>query len=105
MIECNLQCSEMNRFCGQQTLQGDASPNPSLSLLNGLGVFVSGVLGALYALARKETIASEATIDSESKFWFSFSFRKRIRVLFNYMSFPITKFHSRHHFFHSSVCV
>ncbi|GFZ07996.1 MAR binding filament-like protein 1 [Actinidia rufa] len=48
-------------------LQGDASPNPSLSLLNGLGVFGSGVLGALYALARKEKIASEAMIDSMTK--------------------------------------
>ncbi|XP_057473360.1 MAR-binding filament-like protein 1-1 [Actinidia eriantha] len=51
----------------EQTLQGDASPNPSFPLLNGLGVFGSGVLGVLYALARKEEIASEAMIDSMTK--------------------------------------
>ena len=73
MVEFNLQCSEINHFCGQQTLQGDASPNPSFPLLNGLGVFGSGVLGVLYALARKEKIASEAMINSVSKFLLSFA--------------------------------
>ncbi|GMP34813.1 hypothetical protein CsSME_00007531 [Camellia sinensis var. sinensis] len=54
----------MNNFCGQQTLHGDASPNPLLFLLNGLGIFSSGLLGALYAFAMKEKIANEAIIES-----------------------------------------
>ena len=66
-----LECSEMNNFCGQQTLQGDASPNPLLFLLNGLGIFSSGLLGALYAFAMKEKIANEAIIESVSNVWFS----------------------------------
>ncbi|KAF2583527.1 hypothetical protein F2Q68_00003039 [Brassica cretica] len=41
-----------------------SSPNTFLSLLNGLGIFSSGVLGALYALARKDTKAAEETIES-----------------------------------------
>ncbi|KAI8019070.1 MAR-binding filament-like protein 1-1 [Camellia lanceoleosa] len=48
----------------EQTLQGDASPNPFLFLLNGLGIFSSGLLGALYAFAMKEKIANEAIIES-----------------------------------------
>ncbi|KAI5660574.1 hypothetical protein M9H77_29367 [Catharanthus roseus] len=43
---------------------GQASKNSFLSLLNGLGIFGSGVLGALYALSRKEKATSEATIES-----------------------------------------
>uniref|UniRef100_A0A1J3FJ00 MAR-binding filament-like protein 1 n=1 Tax=Noccaea caerulescens TaxID=107243 RepID=A0A1J3FJ00_NOCCA len=39
-------------------------PNPFLSLLNGLGIFSAGVLGALYALARKDTTVAEETIES-----------------------------------------
>ncbi|KAJ8553378.1 hypothetical protein K7X08_024056 [Anisodus acutangulus] len=46
----------------EQTIQG-SSGNP-LSLLNGLGIFGSGVLGSLYALARKEKAVSDATIES-----------------------------------------
>ncbi|KAK4349962.1 hypothetical protein RND71_029275 [Anisodus tanguticus] len=46
----------------EQTIQG-SSGNP-LSLLNGLGVFGSGVVGSLYALARKEKAVSDATIES-----------------------------------------
>ncbi|KAL7222226.1 hypothetical protein ACSBR1_024025 [Camellia fascicularis] len=48
----------------EQTLQGDASPNPFLFLLNGLGIFSSGLLGALYAFAMKEKIANEAIMES-----------------------------------------
>lgn len=60
----------MNSFCGQETVQG-ASQNPFLSLLNGLGIFSTGVLGAFYALARKEKMASEATIESVNNILFS----------------------------------
>lgn len=35
-----------------------------MSLLNGLGIFSAGVLGALYALARKDTKTALETIDS-----------------------------------------
>jgi hypothetical protein len=42
------------------------SPNPFLALLNGLGIFSAGVLGALYALARQDTKAAEETIESVS---------------------------------------
>lgn len=51
--------------CNQQTIQGNAE-NPFFSLLNGLGVFGSGVLGSLYALARNEKALSDATIESVS---------------------------------------
>ncbi|MCE2056026.1 MAR-binding filament-like protein 1 [Datura stramonium] len=47
----------------EQTIQGSAG-NPFLSLLNGLGVFGSAVLGSLYALARKEKAVSDETIES-----------------------------------------
>ncbi|KAA8541822.1 hypothetical protein F0562_022974 [Nyssa sinensis] len=47
----------------EQSAQGDASPNPFVSLLNGLGIFSSCMLGALYALAQKEKIATEAAIE------------------------------------------
>ncbi|XP_015867227.3 MAR-binding filament-like protein 1-1 isoform X2 [Ziziphus jujuba] len=42
----------------------DTPPNSPLSLLNGLGIFSSGVLGAFYALAQKEKTATNATIES-----------------------------------------
>ncbi|XP_058226854.1 MAR-binding filament-like protein 1-1 isoform X2 [Rhododendron vialii] len=48
----------------KQILQGDASPNSFLSLLNGFGIFSSVLLGALYVLTRKEQIATEAIIES-----------------------------------------
>ncbi|KAG5537661.1 hypothetical protein RHGRI_024942 [Rhododendron griersonianum] len=48
----------------EQILQGDASPNSFLSLLNGFGIFSSVLLGALYVLTRKEQIATEAIIES-----------------------------------------
>ncbi|KAF3633103.1 MAR-binding filament-like protein 1-1 [Capsicum annuum] len=47
----------------EQTIQGSAG-NPFLSLLNGLGVVGSGVLGSLYALGRNEKAVSDATIES-----------------------------------------
>ncbi|CAN4086785.1 unnamed protein product [Withania somnifera] len=47
----------------EQTIQGSAG-NPFLSLLNGLGVVGSGVLGSLYALARNEKAVSDATVES-----------------------------------------
>ncbi|KAK6795845.1 hypothetical protein RDI58_009300 [Solanum bulbocastanum] len=49
--------------CNQQTIQGSAG-NPFISLLNGLGVVGSGVLGSLYALARNEKAVSDATTES-----------------------------------------
>ncbi|KAA8540427.1 hypothetical protein F0562_024654 [Nyssa sinensis] len=48
----------------EQAVRGDESPNPIPFLLNGLGIFSSGVLGALYALARKEKIVTEAAVES-----------------------------------------
>ncbi|KAK2984874.1 hypothetical protein RJ640_008639 [Escallonia rubra] len=48
----------------EQTTEGDASPNPFLSLLNGLGIFSSGVLGAFYALVQKEKATIEAVVES-----------------------------------------
>ncbi|XP_049356069.1 MAR-binding filament-like protein 1 [Solanum verrucosum] len=47
----------------EQTIQGSAGI-PFVSLLNGLGVVGSGVLGSLYALARNEKAVSDATIES-----------------------------------------
>ena len=52
-------------FC-QQKHQGDASHNPFVSLLSGLGILGSGVLGALYMLSLKEKATSEAAIESVS---------------------------------------
>lgn len=57
---------------GQQALQEDSPPNPFLSLLNGLGIFASGVLGSLYALDQKEKAASQTTIESVS-YWYNFT--------------------------------
>lgn len=48
----------------EQTLQRVTSPTSFLSLLNGLGIFSSVLLGALYALTRKEKVAAEAIIKS-----------------------------------------
>ncbi|KAH7866065.1 hypothetical protein Vadar_015065 [Vaccinium darrowii] len=48
----------------EQTLQRVTSPTSFLSLLNGLGIFSSVLLGALYALTRKEKVAAEAEIKS-----------------------------------------
>ncbi|XP_022714933.1 MAR-binding filament-like protein 1-1 isoform X1 [Durio zibethinus] len=43
--------------------QGDSPSNPFLSLLNGLGVFGAGVLGAFYALVWKEKKAADETLE------------------------------------------
>ncbi|KAK1362955.1 MAR-binding filament-like protein 1-1 [Heracleum sosnowskyi] len=48
----------------KQSNQGNASPNPFLSLLNGIGIFGSSVFGVLYALAQKEKDGTEATMES-----------------------------------------
>nr|XP_027126077.1 MAR-binding filament-like protein 1-1 [Coffea arabica] len=48
----------------EQKHQGDASHNPFVSLLSGLGILGSGVLGALYMLSLKEKATSEAAIES-----------------------------------------
>ncbi|XP_047158579.1 MAR-binding filament-like protein 1-1 [Vigna umbellata] len=40
--------------------------NSFLSLLNGIGIFSSGVLGALYTLSQKEKAAADATIETMS---------------------------------------
>ncbi|KAI9401855.1 hypothetical protein POPTR_001G179600v4 [Populus trichocarpa] len=45
-------------------IQRYTPPNPFLSLLNGLGIFGTGVLGALYALAQKEKKATDKTVES-----------------------------------------
>ncbi|XWS16373.1 hypothetical protein CRYUN_Cryun34aG0081500 [Craigia yunnanensis] len=59
--------SELNKTEENQKLeeaQGDSPSNPFLSLLNGLGVFGAGVLGALYALVQKEKKATDETLES-----------------------------------------
>ncbi|KAL3528788.1 hypothetical protein ACH5RR_008110 [Cinchona calisaya] len=48
----------------EQKHQGDASQNPFISLLSGLGILGSGVLGALYTQALKEKATSDATIEA-----------------------------------------
>ncbi|XP_021674375.2 MAR-binding filament-like protein 1-1 isoform X2 [Hevea brasiliensis] len=48
----------------QLALQRYTPPNPFLSLLNVLGVFGTGVIGALYALTKKEKKATETAIES-----------------------------------------
>lgn len=54
--------------CGQRKIQGgeSQSQNPFLSLLNGFGFYGTGVLGALYALARKEKAISDEALESVS---------------------------------------
>jgi len=46
----------------------DKPSNSFLSLLNGIGIFSSGVLGALYTLSQKEKSAADATIETVSLF-------------------------------------
>ncbi|KAB1218588.1 MAR-binding filament-like protein 1-1 [Morella rubra] len=48
----------------KEEIEVDAPPNPLLFLLNGLGIFSSGLLGALYALAQREKTATNAAIES-----------------------------------------
>lgn len=48
----------------EQTGQKGAPSNPFVSLLNAIGVFSSGVLAALYSLARKDKVKSEAMMES-----------------------------------------
>ena len=55
----------MGSLHGQEA-QGDSPSNPFLSLLNGLGIFGAGVLGALYALVQKEKKATDETLESVS---------------------------------------
>lgn len=57
---------EENIILCQQKHHGDASPNPFVSLLSGIGILGSGVLGALYTLALKGKATSDATIESVS---------------------------------------
>ncbi|KAB5574239.1 hypothetical protein DKX38_001433 [Salix brachista] len=47
-------------------IQRYTPPNPFLFLLNGLGIFGTGVLGALYALAQKEKNATDKTVESDT---------------------------------------
>lgn len=56
----------ISSFYGQQALQRDAPPNPFPSLLNGIGIISSGVLGAFYALGLREKTATNAAIESVS---------------------------------------
>ncbi|KAK3219733.1 hypothetical protein Dsin_013703 [Dipteronia sinensis] len=50
----------------KQGLQRESPSNPFLSLLNGLGIFGTGVLGPLYALAQNDKKDTDATIESVS---------------------------------------
>ncbi|KAK1259908.1 MAR-binding filament-like protein 1 [Acorus gramineus] len=48
----------------QDLTSKEASANSYLDLLNGLGIISSGVLGALYAMTKKEEASNVATIES-----------------------------------------
>ncbi|CAA7057956.1 unnamed protein product [Microthlaspi erraticum] len=61
--DSEIKTSKLNQEAEVAVSEG-TSPNPFLSLLNGLGIFSAGVLGALYALARKDTAMAEETIES-----------------------------------------
>lgn len=53
---------------GQLAAQMEKPSNPFVSILNVIGVFGSGVLGSLYAIAQKEKMAAELAIESVSSF-------------------------------------
>lgn len=57
----------MSCVFGQLAIQKYTPPNPFLSLLNGLGIFSTGVLAAFYALTRKEKKATEETLEFVSQ--------------------------------------
>ncbi|KFK38951.1 hypothetical protein AALP_AA3G181200 [Arabis alpina] len=59
-----IKTSKLNQETEVAVSEGTSSPNPFLSLLNGLGIFSAGVLGALYALARKDARTAEETVES-----------------------------------------
>lgn len=52
----------------EQPSEINVPSNPVLSLLNGLGIFSSGILGALYGLAWAEKKAADATVESVSPY-------------------------------------
>lgn len=60
--DLSFKTSYRDRLPGQEA-RGSSS-NPFLSLLNGLGIFGAGVLGALYALARKEKKETDEILQS-----------------------------------------
>ncbi|KAL1199425.1 MAR-binding filament-like protein 1 [Cardamine amara subsp. amara] len=62
-----IKTSKLNQETEVAVVSEGTSPNPFLSLLNGLGIFSAGVLGALYALARQDTATAEETIESLKK--------------------------------------
>ena len=59
-------CSKLCSFYGQKAPEVDQPSNSFLLLLNGIGIFSSGVLGALYTLAQKEKSTAVATIETVS---------------------------------------
>ncbi|KAB2600829.1 MAR-binding filament-like protein 1-1 [Pyrus ussuriensis x Pyrus communis] len=48
----------------EEAPQTNGAPNPVLSLLNGIGIFSSGVVGALYVLTQSEKKATDAMVES-----------------------------------------
>lgn len=54
----------MGPICMQQANLQNAPANSSISLQNGVGIIVSGVLGALYATSQKEKTATKSTLES-----------------------------------------
>ncbi|KAK8581234.1 hypothetical protein V6N13_144273 [Hibiscus sabdariffa] len=59
--------SELNKPEGNQKAEearGDSPSNPFLSLLNGLGIFGTSVLGPLYALVQKDKKATDEALES-----------------------------------------
>ncbi|KAE8700642.1 MAR binding filament-like protein 1, putative isoform 2 [Hibiscus syriacus] len=59
--------NELNKPEGKrkaEEAQGNSPPNSFLSLLNGLGIFGTSVLGSLYALVQKEKKATNEALES-----------------------------------------
>ncbi|CAH8320468.1 unnamed protein product, partial [Eruca vesicaria subsp. sativa] len=61
--ESEIKTSKLNQGSEVAVSEGTSS-NPFVSLLNGLGIFSAGVLGALYALALQDTKSAQEAIES-----------------------------------------
>ena len=61
-------CSKVCGFYGQTAPEMDKPTNSCfLSILDGIGILSSGVMGALYVSAQKENSTAVATIETVSK--------------------------------------
>ncbi|CAH9088533.1 unnamed protein product [Cuscuta europaea] len=59
-----LKAKDQEEEAERRTVEGNEFQNPLISLLNGIGFYGSGVLGALYALAKNENAKSIAALES-----------------------------------------